>query len=81
VALSAFAAERRSAAPLTLSAGQQSIDIFCSPAAQQQTRSSGVRRANNGTDGHINGQTDARPLHRLCSAYYVGSANKVLEQH
>jgi len=31
VALPAFAAERRAAARLLLSAGQQSIDISCSP--------------------------------------------------
>jgi len=50
VALSAFATERRSAAPLMLSAGQQWIDIYCSLAAQQQTRSSGVRLADIQTD-------------------------------
>jgi len=31
-------------------AAQQSIDISCPPGAQQQTRSSGVWRANDGTD-------------------------------
>jgi len=39
-----------------LRAGQQSIDILCSPGPQQQTRSSGVRRRAIGTnidaDGH-----------------------------
>jgi len=54
-------------------AAQQSIDISCPPgptALQQRTRSSGVRRPD-GTDR----QTDARPMHRPCSAYYAGSAN------
>jgi len=46
VALPAFAAARRAAARLLLSAGQQSIDISCSPRQQQQTRSSGVQWAN-----------------------------------
>jgi len=36
---------------------QQSIDFSCPPGAQQQTRSSGVRRTNDGTDR----QTDGRP--------------------
>jgi len=40
VTLPAFAAERRVAAPLLLSTGQQSIDIFWPPGAQQQTRNS-----------------------------------------
>jgi len=45
VALSAFAAERRT-----------KIDISCPPTVQQQTHGSGVRLANDGTDG----QTDRR---------------------
>ena len=49
LALSAFAAARRAAARLLLSAGQQSIDISCSPGPQQQTRGSGERQVN-GTD-------------------------------
>jgi len=28
------------------------------------------------TDRQTDGRTDARPLHRPCSAYYAGSANK-----
>jgi len=47
-----------------------SLDISCSPGPQQQTRSSGVRRPYE-TDR----RTDARQLHRPCSAYYTGSAN------
>jgi len=43
--LPAFAAEHRDAAPLLLRAGQQAMDVSCPPGAQQQTRSSGVRRA------------------------------------
>jgi len=53
VALPAFA--RRT---LLLSAGQQSIGISCRPGAQQQTRSGGVRRANDGADR----QTDRRQM-------------------
>jgi len=41
VTLLASAADCRAATPLLLSAGvQQSIDIYCPPGAQQQTRSS-----------------------------------------
>ena len=56
-----LAAGRRAAAPLLLSAGRaaKSIDISWPPGTQQQTRRSGVRRPNDGTDG----QTDARQLH------------------
>jgi len=43
VALSAFDTARRAAAQLLLGAWQQSIDISCSPGAQQQTRSINVR--------------------------------------
>jgi len=52
---------RRAAAPLLLLADRYG--------AQQQTRSSGVRRADDGTDG----QTDAGPFHRPCSAYYASN--------
>jgi len=58
VALLAFAAERRAAAPLLLTAGRAEIDrYFLQPGAQQQTRSNGVQRASDGTDR----QTDGRP--------------------
>jgi len=58
VILRAFAAERRAVAPLLLSASRAAIDrSMCQASAQQQTHSSGVRRANDG----INGQTDGRP--------------------
>jgi len=53
VALPAFAAEYRAAAPLLLSDVQQSIDISCPPGAQQQTHSSGVR---------MMGHADGRPI-------------------
>jgi len=43
VALSVFDTARRAAAQLLLGAWQQSIDISCSPGAQQQTRSINVR--------------------------------------
>jgi len=62
VALPAFVATER----LLLSAGLQSADIFGSPGAQQQTRSSGVRRVIVGTDR----QTDRHPH------YYAVSANE-----
>jgi len=54
VPLPAFAAARRIAARLLLSAVQQSIDISCLPDLQQQIRSNGVRRAN-GTDRQTDG--------------------------
>jgi len=38
MSLPAFAAERRTAAPLLLGARPLSTDISCSPGAQQQTR-------------------------------------------
>jgi len=65
VALPAFAAARRAAAQLLLTAGlpavQQSIDrpISWPPGPQQQTRSSGVRRPD-GRDERTGGQTDGR---------------------
>jgi len=39
---------------------QQSIDISCPPGPQQQTRRSGVRRPNDGTDGQTDGRTPDR---------------------
>jgi len=52
VALPAFACRK----PLLLRAGQQSIDIFCPPGPQQQTRSSGIAVVDpfwdRQTDGH-----------------------------
>jgi len=63
VTLLAFDAERRAAAPLLLGAGRAAIDRYLLPAgAQQQTRSSEVRRVNDVTGG----QTGVRPLHRPC---------------
>jgi len=59
--LPAFAAERRAAATMLLTAGRAAIDRYpCPPGAQQQTRSGGVRRANYGTDGQTDGRTDDR---------------------
>ena len=61
MAVSAFAAARRAAAQMLLTADRAVIDR--SPDRwvhmQQQTRSSGVRRPD-GTDGH-DGRTDGRP--------------------
>jgi len=42
VVLPAFAAVRRAAARLLLTAGHATIDISCPPGPQQQTRRSGV---------------------------------------
>ena len=69
VTLLALVTERRAAAPLLLSAVQQSINTSCPPGTQQQTRNSSVRRANDETDR----QTDSRPLHRPSSAYNASS--------
>jgi len=58
VALLAFAAERRAAAPLLLTAGRAAVDrYFLQPGAQQQTRSNGVQRASDGTDRQTDGRT------------------------
>jgi len=58
VILPAFAAARRAAARLLLSAGQQSIDISCSPGPQQQTCSS---RSCDRVTGQTDGRTDGHP--------------------
>jgi len=64
VVLPAFAAVRRAAARLLLTAGppavQQSIDISWPPGPQQQTSSSGMRRPDE-TDGQTHRRTDGRP--------------------
>jgi len=61
VALLAFAAERRAAAPLLLTAGRAAIDrYFLQPGAQQQTRSNGVQRASDGTDRQTDRRTPGR---------------------
>jgi len=73
VTLLALVTERRAAAPLLLSAVQQSINTSCLPGAQQQTRNSSVRRANDETDRQRERQTDSRPLHRPSSAYNASS--------
>jgi len=57
VALPAFAAVRRAAARLLLTAGHATIDISCPPGPQQQTRRSGVYVAAECWDR----QTDGRP--------------------
>jgi len=63
VPLPAYAAARRAAAPLLLTAAppavQQSIGIFWPPGPRQQTRSSGVRPPD-GRDGQTEGQADGR---------------------
>jgi len=74
VTLSAFAAERRAAAPLLQSAPaagtrhrrpQLSIDISCPNGAQQQTRQPPLLLSIHGTDRRTDRQMDARPLHNL----------------
>jgi len=86
VTLPAFAAERRAAAPLLLSAGtccstfpaarpQLSTDISCSHGAHQQTFRTPLLLSIDGTDRRMGGQRDARPPHKPCSAYYTGSVN------
>ena len=61
--LPAFAAGRRSCY-WQPAAVQQSIDIHvvcsCPPGSQQQTRRSGVRRPNDGTDGRTDRRTERR---------------------
>jgi len=65
VALPAFAAARRAAAPLLLTAGppavQQSIDVTWLSGPQQQTRTSGVRRQMEQTGRRRDDQTHGRP--------------------
>jgi len=56
VKLLAYASDRRTAAPLLLSAGRAAIGRYFL-LVQQETRSRGVQRANGGIDG----QTDGRP--------------------
>ena len=64
MALPAFAAERRAAAHLLLSAVLQrpplSIDTSCAPSTQQQNRRTPQRLSNDGTDRQTDRQTDAR---------------------
>ena len=64
MALCAFAAERRAAAPLILGARclPLSIDISGPHGDQQQTRHTPLLRSNDGTDGRRDGRTDALPL-------------------
>jgi len=69
VALPAFAAARRAAAPCCCGAGRAAIDrhlLPTGPGPQQQTRRTQLQRANE-TDR----RTDTVPLHRPCSAYYA----------
>jgi len=68
VTLTAYAAERRRARR-----PQLSIDIFCPQGAQLQTRLPPLPLSIDGTVGRTDERTDARPLDRPCSAYYVGS--------
>ena len=62
VALLAFAAERRAPVRSLRSVGRVTIDryLYCAPGPQQQTRRSGVRRPNAGTDRQTDGLTPDR---------------------
>ena len=66
------AAERRPTAPLLLSAPAAG-DRYLLPAG----RSAANPPATDQHDRQRDGQTDARPLHRPCSAYYAGSVNNI----
>ena len=69
VTLPAFAAERRAAAP-----GDRRFRSI-SPARTALSSKPAARRCC-GRMGQTDGQTDARPLHRPCSAHCAGNANK-----
>ena len=68
-----FAAERRAAVLLLLSAGACYRSISCPRGAQQQTRRRPLLRSIDGTDRQTDGQTNARlfhrsrSMHRLCT--------------
>ena len=78
VTLLAYAAERRVVAPLLLTAGRAIIDRYLLPAGRKaanlQQRSVATGRVNDGTYR----QTDARPLHRPCTAYYADNVNNMM---
>ena len=77
----AFAAARRVAARLLLTAGltavQQSIDISWPPA--HSSKPAAVACGGRGWNERTDGRTDARQQHRPRSAYYAGSANNTDE--
>jgi len=79
VTLLAFAAEHRAAALLLLGARRSplSIDISCPHGAQQQTCH--MLWSTDDTDTQTDGRTDARPLHRPCSAYHAPSVKNKLK--
>jgi len=54
-----------------------SINIFIPPGSQQQTRRTPLLLTVDGTGGWTDGRTDTRPFRRPCSAYYVGTINKM----
>ena len=66
----AFAAERRAAVPL----GAGRCHISCPSGPQQQTRRSGVRRPQDGTDRQTDGQTDRRTERVGIREWVVGCA-------
>ena len=68
VALLASAAGRRAAAA---PGGDRSIDVFCPPGAQQQTRRTGMQRSIDGTDRQTDGRTPDRSIEP--AVYYASS--------
>jgi len=72
MALPAFAAECRAAAPLLLGAGSRR----CSSISSARGALSGKPAAAARAVVRRHTQTDARPLHRPCSAYYAGRVNE-----
>jgi len=73
VTLLAFAAERRAAAPLLLAGrpAAAAVDRYLLPARRSAANSPHAAVAVEWWDG----QTDARPFRRSCSAYYASSVN------
>jgi len=78
VTLPAFAAKRRTAgACCGTHSARAAVDRYLLPAgAQQQTRRTPLLMLTGGTDRQTDERTDARPLHKPCSAYYAGSVKK-----
>jgi len=77
--LSAFAAERRAAAPLLLSAGACRCRLIWPARWALSSKPAACRsgcRTMGQTDGRTDGWTDGpRPLNTPCSAYYTGSVD------
>jgi len=70
VALPAFAAARRAAAPCCCGAGRAAIDRYLLPAGPTAANLPHAAAA-----GEWDRRTGTVPFHRPCAAYYTGSAN------